>query len=124
MSCLLFHSYVLYLSFAYFFVLEVFFFFNHRTAYEMRISDWSSAVCSSDLLRAKAFSQHWPVLAVCGRPSVGKQFLGAMRLLVGAAMCPAFDAALSYAAGHDAFRADLVPTICSHSRCTGQSGFS
>src|SRR3546814_6013624 len=27
----------------------VFFFFEQQTAYEMRISDWSSAVCSSDL---------------------------------------------------------------------------
>src|SRR3546814_8611513 len=26
-----------------------FFFFKHKTAYEMRISDWSSDVCSSDL---------------------------------------------------------------------------
>src|SRR3546814_20023811 len=26
------------------------FFFKHKTAYEMRISDWSSDVCSSDLL--------------------------------------------------------------------------
>src|SRR3546814_2725483 len=26
-----------------------FFFFNQKTAYEMRISDWSSDVCSSDL---------------------------------------------------------------------------
>src|SRR3546814_9051225 len=30
-----------------------FFFFKQKTAYEMRISDWSSDVCSSDL-RAKA----------------------------------------------------------------------
>src|SRR3546814_4999276 len=28
----------------------IFFFFKHKTAYEMRISDWSSDVCSSDLL--------------------------------------------------------------------------
>src|SRR3546814_8738359 len=28
----------------------VFFFFKQKTAYEMRISDWSSDVCSSDLL--------------------------------------------------------------------------
>src|SRR3546814_12727143 len=28
----------------------MFFFFNQKTAYEMRISDWSSDVCSSDLL--------------------------------------------------------------------------
>src|SRR3546814_12119466 len=29
---------------------DVFFFFKQKTAYEMRISDWSSDVCSSDLL--------------------------------------------------------------------------
>src|SRR3546814_2162703 len=31
-----------------------FFFFKQKTAYEMRISDWSSDVCSSDLLSIKA----------------------------------------------------------------------
>src|SRR3546814_19543856 len=31
------------------FLFFVFFFFKHKTAYEMRISDWSSDVCSSDL---------------------------------------------------------------------------
>src|SRR3546814_14349094 len=31
-----------------------FFFFNQKTAYEMRISDWSSDVCSSDLREAIA----------------------------------------------------------------------
>src|SRR3546814_10709557 len=31
------------------FVLGVLFFFKQKTAYEMRISDWSSDVCSSDL---------------------------------------------------------------------------
>src|SRR3546814_5013216 len=35
----------------------VFFFFKQKTAYEMRISDWSSDVCSSDL----AFE--WPIAA-------------------------------------------------------------
>src|SRR3546814_4741299 len=30
-------------------VLFFFFFFKQKTAYEMRISDWSSDVCSSDL---------------------------------------------------------------------------
>src|SRR3546814_16108191 len=30
-----------------------FFFFKQKTAYEMRISDWSSDVCSSDLGRAR-----------------------------------------------------------------------
>src|SRR3546814_10885865 len=31
-------------------VCVLFFFFKQKTAYEMRISDWSSDVCSSDLL--------------------------------------------------------------------------
>src|SRR3546814_16838841 len=33
----------------------VFFFFKQKTAYELRISDWSSDVCSSDL-----YSTHLP----------------------------------------------------------------
>src|SRR3546814_1321604 len=36
------------------FVNDLFFFFKQKTAYEMRISDWSSDVCSSDL-----GSQYW-----------------------------------------------------------------
>src|SRR3546814_18066147 len=31
-----------------------FFFFKQKTAYEMRISDWSSDVCSSDLMAAES----------------------------------------------------------------------
>src|SRR3546814_1787267 len=38
--------FVCYSSFIYFF------FFKQKTAYEMRISDWSSDVCSSDLARS------------------------------------------------------------------------
>src|SRR3546814_8063619 len=37
----------------------VFFFFKQKTAYEMRISDWSSDVCSSDLIGAHIFYR-WP----------------------------------------------------------------
>src|SRR3546814_9053901 len=32
---------------------DVFFFFKQKTAYEMRISDWSSDVCSSDLRKVR-----------------------------------------------------------------------
>src|SRR3546814_4665316 len=39
------------------------FFFKQKTAYEMRISDWSSDVCSSDLLL-----NHLSSSVVCGRP--------------------------------------------------------
>src|SRR3546814_1378863 len=34
-----------------------FFFFKQKTAYEMRISDWSSDVCSSDLFTIKILVQ-------------------------------------------------------------------
>src|SRR3546814_3172342 len=37
-----------------------FFFFKQKTAYEMRISDWSSDVCSSDL-RDRSRAQAAPV---------------------------------------------------------------
>src|SRR3546814_3042220 len=41
-----------------------FFFFKQKTAYEMRISDWSSDVCSSDL---------------AGHPAPGRRGAGAAR---------------------------------------------
>src|SRR3546814_6757448 len=37
---------------------RVFLYFKQKTAYEMRISDWSSDVCSSDLLVAAYRSRH------------------------------------------------------------------
>src|SRR3546814_12617346 len=37
-----------------------FFFFKQKTAYEMRISDWSSDVCSSDLTAAAAIEPAFP----------------------------------------------------------------
>src|SRR3546814_2803796 len=42
-----------------------FFFFKQKTAYEMRISDWSSDVCSSDLL-AVILRQRPVVACACG----------------------------------------------------------
>src|SRR3546814_5074579 len=45
-----------------------FFFFKQKTAYEMRISDWSSDVCSSDLYVSgnAVFSQYLQIPAVPG----------------------------------------------------------
>src|SRR3546814_2457834 len=41
------------------FLFDCFFFFKQKTAYEMRISDWSSDVCSSDLdATARASTEH------------------------------------------------------------------
>src|SRR3546814_4449522 len=39
----------------------MFFFFKQKTAYEMRISDWSSDVCSSDLIDAAQQEIEHPV---------------------------------------------------------------
>src|SRR3546814_6755716 len=51
-----------------------FFFFKQKTAYEMRISDWSSDVCSSDLLdvAAELAERREPrVVVLTGRPPGG-----------------------------------------------------
>src|SRR3546814_4685461 len=60
----------------------LFFFFNQKTAYEMRISDWSSDVCSSDLViegrhaldQLEGIGRH-PAGAVA-RPQVARDHLG------------------------------------------------
>src|SRR3546814_9239250 len=49
-----------------------FFFFKQKTAYEMRISDWSSDVCSSDLLASilMMIALYSINLRIMGRPNV------------------------------------------------------
>src|SRR3546814_2585395 len=44
------------LFFRVFSVYGFFFFFKQKTAYEMRISDWSSDVCSSDLETSSGYA--------------------------------------------------------------------
>src|SRR3546814_20651433 len=44
----------MYLTLCFCLLVLFFFFFKQKTAYEMRISDWSSDVCSSDLRRGQA----------------------------------------------------------------------
>src|SRR3546814_6057195 len=49
-----------------------FFFFKQKTAYEMRISDWSSDVCSSDLLaQREEAAEHIGADIEGGRQPVG-----------------------------------------------------
>src|SRR3546814_8991873 len=40
---------------------KFFFFFKQKTAYEMRISDWSSDVCSSDLVESPLALLLWTI---------------------------------------------------------------
>src|SRR3546814_2827341 len=65
----------------------LFFFFNQTTAYEMRISDWSSDVCSSDL---------GPVVLGDALPGVGHHGDGAE--------CPDLEERKN--AQHDLFRSE------------------
>src|SRR3546814_993319 len=71
------------------FVFVVVFFFKQKTAYEMRISDWSSDVCSSDLRPAEpAFDprrraiaileREWRGVAHPARHRVGERLLPAL----------------------------------------------
>src|SRR3546814_8976822 len=46
------------------------FFFKQKTAYEMRISDWSSDVCSSDLL--VTFHQYLAKVTRCSARNTGR----------------------------------------------------
>src|SRR3546814_5339121 len=48
-------------------VLMFVFFFKQKTAYEMRISDWSSDVCSSDLKRASLIQRRCSTSSRCNR---------------------------------------------------------
>src|SRR3546814_5072069 len=69
-----------------------FFFFKQKTAYEMRISDWSSDVCSSDLLADVLRRAHledgiaWSRIAVLVRS--GRNTIPALRRSLGAAGVP------------------------------------
>src|SRR3546814_3361604 len=67
----------------------LFFFFKQKTAYEMRISDWSADVCSSDLrdqpqgqprhrqAPSEAVGQDRPEGAGCHGPGAADQLLAA-----------------------------------------------
>src|SRR3546814_1781396 len=59
MSGVVYYSFVCVMSFD-LCVHVLFFFFKQKTAYEMRISDWSSDVCSSDLRPGRARPRSWP----------------------------------------------------------------
>src|SRR3546814_10867141 len=55
--------------------LFLFFFFKQKTAYEMRISDWSSDVCSSDLSNVGLTIGPGEVVGLMGDNGAGKSTL-------------------------------------------------
>src|SRR3546814_7551965 len=56
-----------------------FFFFKQKTAYDMRISDWSSDVCSSDLILPCNLGDAGAVDALVGRAA---EAMGGINVLV------------------------------------------
>src|SRR3546814_9816392 len=60
---------VIFTFYLYFFVVdsEFFFFFKQKTAYELRISDWSSDVCSSDLVESASLALNTPAARLIAR---------------------------------------------------------
>src|SRR3546814_3959183 len=60
----------------YFYTSGFFLFFKQKTAYEMRISDWSSDVCSSDLADDDWSEQQGPPIADA---EIGQQHPGGER---------------------------------------------
>src|SRR3546814_2976870 len=80
----------------------MFIFFKQDTAYEMRISDWSSDVCSSDLLATlivdpdgKGLDSHWQKTAFALLVGVILPALYKARNDAGTATLPSVDAMLA-----------------------------
>src|SRR3546814_7680003 len=76
------------------YVCYLFFFFKQKTAYEMRISDWSSDVCSSDLLVLFAVLALVPFIA----QAIGEPFYIALfaRIIIYAIAASALNLVLGY----------------------------
>src|SRR3546814_20662277 len=72
------------------YLFRLFFFFKQKTAYEMRISDCSSDLCSSDLVDhqdVRRFGVHGRIIHRI-RPSVAGRLFGGMRAAAGIGMAP------------------------------------
>src|SRR3546814_2781809 len=73
-------------------------FFKQKTAYEMRISDWSSDVCSSDLGRLMTATRFFSDNAATVHPAVMEAMVAANRVDTaydGDALSRSLDAAFS-----------------------------
>src|SRR3546814_17439793 len=116
------------LLFTYFFsvlCLVFFFFFKQKTAYEMRISDWSSDVCSSDLGLELSFRRLWTmrtqVFGVGAAELIGGGTLIALGLyLLGQPPAGAFGLGLALALSSTAVVLPMVGTP----NAVGRAAFS
>src|SRR3546814_2781656 len=88
-------------------VLCFFFFFKQKTAYEMRISDWSSDVCSSDLV-----VEHHPPIEHAARTAIPPTIPGVPVIRHPPSM--RFDAAETAIAGSKIGRASCRERVCQY----------
>src|SRR3546814_2441450 len=66
-----------------------FFFFKQKTAYELRISDWSSDVCSSDLsIWPRVMQKPHPVVYGSGNSEESIRFAATRRLGIAFSFAP------------------------------------
>src|SRR3546814_8062886 len=90
--------------------------FKQKTAYEMRISDWSSDVCSSDLARIDAGmdEQQFAAFRIGGPAEAGEQFVMAGMSADGGAqrVGPAADAGGAVAQHRQIGRASCRERVC------------
>src|SRR3546814_8321904 len=90
----------------------LFFFFKQKTAYEMRISDWSSDVCSSDLGRRRTEAQSGEDAV-----QIALQFVGGLRGFVNlclGAFCAGRPAAFLPACRTKIGRASCRARVCQY----------
>src|SRR3546814_2320779 len=87
-----------------------FFFFKQKTAYEMRISDWSSDVCSSDLLVVAPHVRLFAEASDAERAAVAKLAVPG-KVMIDLASDRLFD--MSYTSGAEIYLGD----VSSHRGC-------
>src|SRR3546814_15480194 len=92
-----------------------FFFFKQKTAYEMRISDWSSDVCSSDLaVSGRLRPDEFRTQAFIDRSAVAGLWLSALRVVEGVVGRWLDLRAVAHQIGHDHPNAVLL--VVEHDR--------
>src|SRR3546814_4794872 len=96
-------------------VLLCFFFFKQKTAYEMRISDWSSDVCSSDLNAAIGAA----CVAIIDQPG-GPRRYGTNGMLAAILLGSLTAAVTGLASSHSLLIWLVVPSLRSEERRVGK----
>src|SRR3546814_3521615 len=96
-------------------VFFLFFLFKQKTAYEMRISDWSSDVCSSDLGRWRG--RHDQKGTMTDRSSTQAYLTGQLLIAMPTMADPRFARAVIYLCAHSDEGAKIGRASCRERVC-------